>query len=945
MNFKEKILLYIIIAIFVTSMHTYTYANNTVNTSIANTLKDDAGSLNAKLDKRINSSVNKLMAFGIVQGKEDGKYYPEDQLTRQEFTKIMVDVLGMGDAAAIPSEQSPFRDIGIASGWAVGYINLAASQGIVNGNDKGLFNPFGKVTLSESVTIILRALGYRDEFLKGQWPHNYILKAAELGLLDSIEMDKDAAINRGIAALLINNAMDVDIIKSYPDGRGYYVTNTNLLEDRQNLYKLENVKIIDKENVGEYINVDIEFTQDTHYKNNKYEDGDIENFFLKDEFSSQLYVGIDGDIYINEDEKILYIDYNDVRDYDSKVFINEIITNDYNEKPIKKIKLSTSDEYIEISKDCDIYINGEAINNRDFEKYLDQDVFGTFILDDDDELDYANLISWQEENLYIKSIDTEAETFYAVDTNDGNEREIEIEDFSSEYKIYLVQEDKRVEITLNELLVGDIINISEEQESKEVLIYVWRESVNGKLARLSGGSYGQRISFLLTGQETKYYFADEFSYSYDKGKKVSREKDETVSGINKLGEFYSEKVDVYRNWRNEVVYIQGDFRTNSDLYGIFRQYGDTARGEIQIYIKTGSSKVYAFEEVDEYERMKENNIPVGSIIKYSIGKSKKLKNLSDNVEDDIIRLDENIKTIRAGDDFGEDYAVIDGKKVNIDLDTIYFDYTNSNRYRVKALKWNKFKNKKVLEDVEVIAVEEDDVLKLLVIRDNIEGIQEDTIPGYVLNQYRLGDKYYVEVQSNIHESKTQHLIDDDYENLFLNGRVVLYGINTDNKFMLIEDDEVEFVSGELDSVSGKKIFVEGERYRISDETQVFRGDEKVGLNDLKKSNLVAMYVEDNMALAVELLDSKDAKKIGKGILRDIDREKEDCFTIEIDGEEVMFSKNPEIDYVFKDGYIETSEKNKDITEVLEDILNGKEPFVKFSYDEDTDEIYNMWIDN
>lgn len=957
MNFKKKILLcFIAVSIFVTSTNTNIYAANTPANTGANAPDVNAANTantppaNPELDKRINSSINKLMAFGIVEGKEDGQYHPEDELTREEFTKIMIEVLGMGDAVGAVPKDLIFKDMIIASRWATRYINLAASQGIVNGNGDGLFRPKHKVTLAQAVTIILRSIGYREEFLSGEWPNNYILKGAELGLLDGVEMDKNSPINRGIAALLINNAMEINIIKSYADGRGYYVTDTTLLEDKQNLHKLEKIEIREKEIIGEEIKINIEFTKDTHYKNDKYDKGDKEEFFLKNEFNSEFYVGLEADIYIDEDDRILYIDYDDMDDYGDKVCENEIITNGYDEKPLGKIKLSGKDKYIEVSKNSEIYVNGEDISYGDYMEYLGKDVFGTFILDGDD-LSYANLLSWEEMNLYVKSVDAAKKTFDIIDTSGGSKREVKAKDLTDSDKIYLVEPNKKTQITFDDIAVGDVINISEEQENEERYIYVWRNSAQGRVERFAGGSFNQRIFFLFNGDKTKHYFSERFSYSYNNGKGVSRERDETAIAVNKLSEFYNEQVTIYINWRNEVVYIQGNFKTNSGLYGILRSYISKDEGKIQIFTKTGATPTYQFEEIEEYDRMKEeNNIPVGSIIKYSIGKSsKKLKNLSDDIEDDIIRVnDDNITVIKAGDDFGEDYVILNGRdRVRVDSDTAYFDYTSKNVYRMKNLKWNKFKNKKVLEDIEVIAKVEDDVLKVLAVWDNMEGIQEDPIAGYVVNQYRLGSKNYVEIDNFLFPSPIQFEVDGDYDHLFLNGRVILYGINSDNKLKIMEEDEIQFISGKVDSGEKNRIYIDGEKYRINDDTQVFRKGKKVSSGNLRKADLVAVYVEDTIISVAEILDSDDATSFAEGTLEEINIGEENCFTIEIDGEYKEFSKSIEIDYIFKDGYLEVSDKNKDITEILVEKLETDEPNVKikFMYDKETDEIYSMWIDN
>ncbi len=69
---------------------------------------------------------------------------------------------------------------------------MAAAQGYVKGDPEGSFRPDDRITQSEVITVLLRILGYNDN-LPGDWPSDYIAKAANLGVLDNITFNSNAA--------------------------------------------------------------------------------------------------------------------------------------------------------------------------------------------------------------------------------------------------------------------------------------------------------------------------------------------------------------------------------------------------------------------------------------------------------------------------------------------------------------------------------------------------------------------------------------------------------------------------------------------------------------------------------------------------------------------------------------------------------------------------------
>lgn len=136
--------------------------------------------------KEYEKAVTSLMDDGIITGDVDGLYHPDDTLTRAQACKIVIATVdpSAADLNGTPTQNvqsSGFKDL---SGykWAESYINYAASHGIVQGYGDGTFRPGGEVTVPELCAMLLRASGVADSEVTGEWPDNYVNKAAEMGL-------------------------------------------------------------------------------------------------------------------------------------------------------------------------------------------------------------------------------------------------------------------------------------------------------------------------------------------------------------------------------------------------------------------------------------------------------------------------------------------------------------------------------------------------------------------------------------------------------------------------------------------------------------------------------------------------------------------------------------------------------------------------------------------
>ncbi|PYG87392.1 prenyltransferase/squalene oxidase-like repeat protein [Ruminiclostridium sufflavum DSM 19573] len=92
---------------------------------------------------------------GFITGN-NGSFMPKDNITRAEFTKIIVSVLGLDINS--PNVIS-FADVK-EDNWFYPYINAAYKAGIVKGSGSS-FNPNDKITREQMAAIIVKALGVK----------------------------------------------------------------------------------------------------------------------------------------------------------------------------------------------------------------------------------------------------------------------------------------------------------------------------------------------------------------------------------------------------------------------------------------------------------------------------------------------------------------------------------------------------------------------------------------------------------------------------------------------------------------------------------------------------------------------------------------------------------------------------------------------------------------
>ncbi|MBQ3124795.1 MAG: S-layer homology domain-containing protein [Clostridia bacterium] len=182
---------------------------------------------------RFEKPVSVLSALKIMTGDENGELRLDDTIIRSEVTKMAVTAMGMEKAAESSKGNQDYLDVA-TDHWANGYINVATSLGLVEGDGDGNFRPNDKITYREAVAIMVRATGYENVAQgKGGYPKGYLSVASENNMLAGVEGSYEKEISRGNVAILTDNTLDVKKMKQTGFGEKpeYSITDKTLLSD------------------------------------------------------------------------------------------------------------------------------------------------------------------------------------------------------------------------------------------------------------------------------------------------------------------------------------------------------------------------------------------------------------------------------------------------------------------------------------------------------------------------------------------------------------------------------------------------------------------------------------------------------------------------------------------------------------------------------------------
>lgn len=101
-----------------------------------------------------NEAIVALADKKIINGKEDNKFCPDDEITREEFVKILAGAMGYTDK---DNKGNAFVDVNDTD-WFCGWVNTAYEKGLVNGVGDGAFGVGQNISRQDMCVMLYNAL-------------------------------------------------------------------------------------------------------------------------------------------------------------------------------------------------------------------------------------------------------------------------------------------------------------------------------------------------------------------------------------------------------------------------------------------------------------------------------------------------------------------------------------------------------------------------------------------------------------------------------------------------------------------------------------------------------------------------------------------------------------------------------------------------------------------
>lgn len=208
-------------------------------------------------DKNYYEPVSVLSAFGIINGYEDGTFGPDKNVTRAEFSAMLMRTLGAANMGSPDPAGMPFTDLADAS-WAVSDIRTAYDLGIINGMSATTFEPNSNVTYEQALKMIVCALNYGAHAEQVQstapnqpWYHGYLQTAITLGLVNGVSYVVQQPAKRWEIAQMLYNSFEVKLLEKLEVSGGgvmYQESKETILGSKLGITKSRGEIIADETN-------------------------------------------------------------------------------------------------------------------------------------------------------------------------------------------------------------------------------------------------------------------------------------------------------------------------------------------------------------------------------------------------------------------------------------------------------------------------------------------------------------------------------------------------------------------------------------------------------------------------------------------------------------------------------------------------------------------------
>ena len=700
-------------------------------------------------------AVTRLTALEILAGYPDGTFKPGNTITRAEFAKIMVTALGVGEAAKYAGGQTVFTDVA-ANHWAAGYINVASDMKIINGYGDGNFGPEDKVTYAQSVTMIVRALGYEPKAqAMGGYPGGYLAVGAEKEITEDVNVVNTLAATRGDVAVMVDASLTVPMMvqKTWGQYPEYEEDeDKTLMTTKLGVDEVEAV-------VTEVPNTDSSLDADEIKLGN-------DTYTLKTDVNVDALLGL---------EVTAWADGDDVFFVEVETDSDDIIFDTVKAVDKDDVTLYVEDDTFEWASDAKAYVNFEEVDVDE----VDVDAYGYAVLNDNDEVAYINTFDFNEVAVGVV-YEVEEDLYKYVDSTDASTDEIELSDYEDGVFIY---NDKMELVDADEIDVNSAIFAWET--SDELYLIVKNEVAQGELERIKD----KEIRVDGTNYDSAVNGA---SYSDDKFDEFA-----LYNEVADLDNLAGEKVNVVLDLKGETLLVYGDAETTSGtMYGVVTYGETTSKSEATVFTQEGEEVDYTFETradgadldgLGYFELLDSDNGNTElsfAIMEFKLNSDGEIADGESTI--DTITYTGDTVPAGSGDltkGADKDYVEVDGTKYYISEDTVFMTVVNSDgELAPDVVDYEDiYKSSIAANEVHVYGTANRDADMIVFLDPTFVGADDDYYYGVVTDgPWKAGDDYVATIDV-FDESEEEYVVKTSGD--FTEGEVVKFHFNSDDEIV------------------------------------------------------------------------------------------------------------------------------------------------------------------
>lgn len=422
-------------------------------------------------NENLDNACFRLLALDVID--ESMIVKGENQITRGEFTHLILRLLDYDSSTVADSGESGFIDVANEYEYKKD-IYLSKELNLVTGYSDGTFKPNALIKYEEVMSVLVKALGYMEiAQSSGGYPTGYLAVGAQINLLDNTVVKFGDSITYNDVFLIFDNALEVEILTKEIGSDG------NLIKDGSTLLdiKMDAQNLIYGSGRLNKNNVTSLYSDDTNFSEDKVMIG--EQYF---------YVG-----NTNAAEMLAY----EVEYYAQQEQSNDIAT-------LKSIKISRKSESmllkadqivsvtpskityddkrtLNLGNELNIIYNAKLADHFTAENLMIKN--GTLeAVDADGDGDYETIFVREYKIITVESVNVERERIYFKDQMLNGSKYLEyITDDDYDIKVY---DASKEEISFGDIKADDVIEVYASPDGKIVRIYVIQNTVTGKIEEI-----------------------------------------------------------------------------------------------------------------------------------------------------------------------------------------------------------------------------------------------------------------------------------------------------------------------------------------------------------------------------------------------------------------------------------------------------------------------------